>query len=231
MGCTPEQSSCNSDESPVHSVTLSSFKLSKYEITNAQYAEFMNAVGAIGGSLGGVLYISTNTSEIDYIGGVSVPEVGRENYPVSSVYWAGAEAYCTWAGGRLPTEAEWEYAARGGNQSQGYIYSGSNNINDVAWYSSNSGSDTHLVGTKNPNELGLYDMSGNVQEFCNDFYDSGYYSISPSNNPQGPASGSSRVTRGGSRYVGSSNQRVSYRDDRCNPCSASSLGFRCAKDF
>lgn len=89
---------------------------------------------------------------------------------------------------RLPTKAEWEFAARGGNSSQGYKYSGSNNIDDVVWYESNSNSNTHEVGTKAPNELGLYDMSGNVFEWCQDWYDRNYYSSSPSKNPKGPSS-------------------------------------------
>jgi formylglycine-generating enzyme len=110
---------------------------------------------------------------------------------------------CNWSasGYRLPTEAEWEYAARGGNKSKGYEYSGSNDVGVVAWYNSNSDSKTHLVGQKLSNELGIYDMSGNIWEWCWDWYDKDYYSVSIYNNPYGAVAESTRVLRGGSwRY-------------------------------
>ncbi len=234
MGCTDEQFNCYSDESPVHSVTLSSFQLSKYEITNFQYAEFLNAIGAeSNGYYNGQEYmeIASSYCKIDYVGGSFVAESGRENHPVVEVNWYGAKAYCVWAGGRLPTEAEWEYAARGGNQSNGYIYSGGDDMDAVGWYNNNSGSDTHNVGEKAANELGFFDMSGNVWEWCNDWYDSSYYSLSPVNNPQGPENGSVRVVRGGSWGFNANGSRVASRYCDIPDFTLNGFGFRCAKDF
>ena len=112
---------------------------------------------------------------------------------------------------RLPTEAQWEFAARGGNKSKGYKYAGSSNIDEVAWYEKNGNHETHPVGTKVPNELGLYDMSGNVEEWCNDWYDENYYKESPQNNPQGPSTGKSRVFRGNCYHDRVEIFRISYR--------------------
>ena len=127
---------------------------------------------------------------------------------------------------RLPTEAEWEFAAKGGTKSQGYTYSGSNTIGNVAWYYSNSSSKTHPVATKQANELGIYDMSGNVYEWCQDLY--GSYNSSAQTNPTGPTSGSTRVNRGGSWYDDAGNCHTANRY-RITPASTLSfLGFRLA---
>jgi formylglycine-generating enzyme required for sulfatase activity len=238
MGCTSEQYSCNDDEFPVHTVTLNSFKISKYEITNAQYVEFLNDINCNSNGnynddeFGFVVYIDMDDidCQVDYSGGQFVVENGKENYPVIEVSWYGANAFAQWVGGRLPTEAEWEFAARGGNQSQGYIYSGSDNLGEVGWYSDNSGGNTHPVGTKQPNELGLYDMSGNVCEWCSDWYDSGYYNNSPQHNPQGPSSGSVRVFRGGSWGNFARRCREANRYSFSPGYSVSSLGFRLSRD-
>ncbi len=180
----------HSYEQPIHSVTLSTFKIAKYEITQKLWLAVMG----------------TNPSYF----------TGDLNRPVEKVSWNMVQQFITKLNQitgknyRLPTEAEWEFAARGGNQSQGYIYAGSNDIEAVAWYYYDSGNTTHTVGTKSPNELGIYDMSGNVCEWCNDWY--GDYSAGDTTNPQGSSSGTYRVLRGGSWDYYSINCRSAVRN-------------------
>ena len=204
MGATSEQGSdAESDESPTHSVTLSSFMIGKYEVTQALWKAVMG-------------------SNPSYFSG--------DDLPVEEVSWEACQTFIKKLNGltgknfRLPTEAEWEYAARGGNRSQGYKYSGSDNIDDVAWYTSNSSSKTHAVGTKQPNELGLYDMSGNVWEWCSDWY--GDYSSSSQTNPTGATSGSNRVIRGGGWSYYACCCRVSFRDCYTPGNTGYNLGLR-----
>ena len=138
-----------------------------------------------------------------------------DNLPVENVSWNDCQVFIqklnqlTGKQFRLPTEAEWEYAARGGRKSRGYKYAGSNDIGSVAWYWDNSGNGTHPVATKQANELGVYDMSGNVWEWCSDWY--GDYQSSSQSDPQGPSSGFCRVIRGGSCYINARDCRVSIR--------------------
>ena len=154
--------------------------------------------------------------------------------PVENVSWDDCQEFIrklnqfTGKNFRLPTEAEWEYAARGGNQSRGYTYSGSNDIDVLAWYGSNSSSKTHEVATKAPNELGIYDMSGNVYEWCQDWYSSSYYSNSQQNNPTGPSSGSYRVNRGGSWINLAANCRTANRNYNPPSYSNGRIGLRLA---
>ncbi|MGM9868694.1 MAG: SUMF1/EgtB/PvdO family nonheme iron enzyme [Sodaliphilus sp.] len=190
MGATEEQGTdASTDENPAHKVTLSSYLIGKTEVTQELWQAVMDS----------------NPSNFS-----------GTNLPVEMVSWEDCKEFIrklnslTGKNFRLPTEAEWEYAARGGNKSQGYKYSGSNTIDDVAWYVSNSDSKTHPVGTKAPNELGIYDMSGNVHEWCSDWY--GSYSNSDQTNPTGPQSGSHRVLRGGCWYHNGWCCRISYRN-------------------
>lgn len=191
MGATSEQgSSYDSDEKPVHSVTLSDYYIGETEVTQ----ELWQAVMGNNPS-----YFSGNNPQ----------------RPVENVSWNDCQDFIkklnqlTGKTFRLPTEAEWEYAARGGKKSKGYKYSGSNNIGDVAWYDGNSSDRTYNVKTKLANELGIYDMSGNVYEWCQDWY--GDYSSSSQTNPAGPSSGSYRVLRGGGWYSNAARCRVSFR--------------------
>ncbi len=152
------------------------------------------------------------------------------DYPMYYVNWEEAQEFCkklsqlTGKTYVLPTEAQWEYAARGGVKSRGYKYSGSNTIGNVAWYSDNNSRSTHPVATKQPNELGLYDMSGNVWEWCSDWKD--YYSSESQSNPTGPSTGVYRVLRGGSWINDAGNCRVSSRYDNYPSRRGINFGFR-----
>ena len=177
MGATSEQGSdAWDDEKPVHSVTLSEYYIGKTEVTQALWKAVMGS----------------NPSSFK-----------GDNLPVECVSWNDCQEFIrklnslTGQKFRLPTEAEWEFACRGGNNSRGYKYSGSNYIDNVAWYDGNSGKKTHPVGTKLPNELGIYDMTGNVWEWCSDWYGR-KYSSGAQTNPKGPYDGSYRVDRGSS---------------------------------
>ena len=203
MGATSEQGGdAESDEKPVHSVTLSGYYIGKTEVTQALWKAVMG----------------NNPSRFK-----------GDNLPVEWVSWNDCQEFIrklnalTGQHFRLPTEAEWEFACRGGNNSRGYKYSGSNYIDNVAWYSDNSGGNTHPVATRSPNELGIYDMSGNVWEWCADWY--GDYSSGAQTNPKGPYGGSYRVYRGGSwgDFVGNCYRYYYYPTIRGN-C----LGLRLA---
>ena len=204
MGATSEQGSdADNDEKPVHNVTLSDYYIGETEVTQELWEVVMGS----------------NPSNFK----------GNKK-PVEQVSWNDCQEFIkklnqlTGKNFRLPTEAEWEYAARGGNKSKGYKYSGSNTIGNVAWYYDNSSSRTHDVKTKQANELGIYDMSGNVWEWCQDGY--GSYSSSSQTNPTGPSSGSYRVSRGGSWGSHAKNCRVSLRYYGIPGSSGISLGLR-----
>ena len=211
MGCTAEQGNdCFDNEKPAHRVTVSDYYIGKYEVTQAQWTAVMG----------------NNPSHIK-----------GDNLPVDLVSWDDVKEFIfklnnmTGKQYRLPTEAEWEYAARGGNKSQGYKYSGNNNADYVAWFSGNSGMGKrgrtiHAVGTKSPNELDIYDMSGNVHEWCSDWY--GNYSSNTQPDPKDDSTGSYRVLRGGSWYYDARYARVSYRYYYAPGSWSNDVGFRLA---
>ena len=204
MGATAEMKDPWDNEKPTHRVTLTNdYYIGKYEVTQALWQAVMG----------------NNPS---YFKG--------DNLPVEKVSWDDCQEFIsklnrlTGKTFRLPTEAEWEYAARGGKKSRGYQYSGSSNISDVAWYEDNSGSKTHAVGSKQANELGIYDMTGNVWEWCHDWY--GKYSSSSQTNPTGATSGSIRVNRGGSWGSSAGLCRSSFRNYNSPDSRSVNLGLR-----
>ena len=204
MGATPEMENSEYNEKPTHQVTLTKdYYIGKYEVSQALWKAVMGK----------------NPS---YFKG--------DNLPVEEVSWDDCQEFISKLNRitdkkfRLPTEAEWEYAARGGKRSRGYQYSGSSNLSNVAWCRDNSGSKTHAVGTKQGNELGIYDMSGNVFEWCQDWFSS--YSSSSQVNPTGANSGSYRVSRGGCWFNTAGDCRSSFRGNCASDYRCDLLGLR-----
>lgn len=199
-----------SNEKPTHTVTVSGFSMGKYEVTVAEYKAFCTAAGR-------------TMPDAEYW-------VWNDKYPIVNVNFNDANAYCNWLSQttgqnyRLPTEAEWEYAARGGNKSSGYIFSGDNDLEKVGWSGDNSGASTQAVGRKNPNELGLYDMSGNIYEWCIDWF--GDYTATAQTNPSGANSNAARVLRGGSWLSIAPDCRVANRYGGRPEFRGDNIGFR-----
>ncbi|MCX6269867.1 MAG: SUMF1/EgtB/PvdO family nonheme iron enzyme [Bacteroidetes bacterium] len=221
-----------------HEIIISPFYMGKYEITFEEYDAYC---------------LATKKKLLND------GNHGRGKMPIFNVNWEDAIAYCNWLskkeglkpcytidkkegkgkwkvscdfskdGYRLPTEAEWEYAARGGNKSKGFTYAGSRDSSLVAWYSLNSGGKSHPVGQKQPNELGIYDMSGNLWEWCWDFYEGDYYRTSPSDNPKGPETGVVHTLRGGSWYNTAIYLTTILRNLAKPDASNSTYGFRVVK--
>ncbi len=208
MGCSPGDTECGGDEKPPHQVSITKgFWLGQTEVTVGAYKRF---TGATGRHMPDAPTFNSSWA--------------NDSMPILNVTWNDAHDYCTWAGGRVPSEAEWEYAARAGSTEARY-----GSLDEVAWYSANSGSQTHPVGEKRVNGFGLFDMLGNVWEWVNDWCDQNYYQSSPSQDPTGPTSGTLRVLRGGSWVVYPRFVRVSFRTG-FDPAYRFDVGLRCARE-
>lgn len=215
MGCTSEQSDCYDDEENVRRITLDGYWIGMCEVTQSQWEKVVGT---------SIYQQKTKADESSTYG------VGPD-YPMYYVSRDEAMEFCRLLSNKtgktytLPTEAQWEYAARGGNKADGTKYAGSNMVDAVAWYRDNSGNSTHPVGTKRGNSLGIYDMSGNVYEWCKDWHSSSYTSYD-TNNPVGPSSGSERVIRGGGLSDSARGCRVSFRNGFASSVRYRDLGFR-----
>ncbi|UCH64636.1 MAG: formylglycine-generating enzyme family protein, partial [Ignavibacterium sp.] len=196
------------NEKPVHQVFIDDFYIDKYEVTVKAYSEFCDSTGR----------------EMPV-----QPAYHTDEYPVANISWEDASAYADWKGKRLPTEAEWEYAALGGTISSNH-YSGNSFLDYVGWYSGNSNIVVHPIGKLDPNEFGIYDMSGNVWEWCADWYSLSYYRSGDGISPTGPAGGSEKVLRGGSFEDEEYFCRVKYRNKSFPNRKFENYGFRCVQD-
>ncbi len=220
------------DDLPVHKVKLSDFYIGKYEVTNAQFVQFLNKKGNqyedhsywinTDGKWRG-LKCRIYKNENDFF-----VEKGYENYPVNFVSWYGSNAYCKWKGGRLPTEAEWEYVARGGVETRHALslQPRGNIVDEYAWYSSNSDNKINEVGSKKPNALRIYDMQGSLWEWCSDWYDAKFYAESKRKNPQNLDKADYKVLRGGSWANNKEMLRLTNRNALNPNVNKINLGFR-----
>lgn len=226
----------DTDERPAKRIKINSFYMGKYEVSNKEFAEFLNAKGnqfekhARWINLNGA-WEDLNCRIYENKGKFYV-EPGYENYPVNYVNWYGANAYCKWKGGRLPTEAEWEYAAKGGkfksNKSLKLILQ---NMENYAWFNANSNKKWHKSGLKQPNALGLYDIYGNLWEWCSDYYSERYYKSRPKQNPKGVENGDYKIIRGASWTDNKKTLHYSNRN-AINPTNNKiNVGFRIVFDY
>ena len=210
LGCSPGDSECSGDEKPQHRVKLTKgFWIGQTAVTVGAWKRY-RATG-------------TDALPTEGYGGKNCSGAGDESMPAVMMIWYQAKSYCDWASMRLPTEAEWEYAARAGNTAARY-----GNLDSIAWYSASSGGALHEVGLKEPNAWKLYDMLGNVYAWMADFYDAGYYAESEIDDPSGPPSGRSRVARGGSWDLRRQFIRLSFRNGFEPGNSNKTFGCRCA---
>jgi formylglycine-generating enzyme required for sulfatase activity len=248
MGCSKGDKECVKDENPAHKVTVSDFYIGKYEVTQKLWVLVMGSNPLIPIDNAVKLMLESITDELDHNKSETkdfkemlkasfeekikpgLPKSIGDALPMIIVSYSDVQTFIqklnsiTGKKYRLPTEAEWEYAARGGVNNKRYLYSGSKKVSDVAWYKDNSNGKTNPVGTKAPNEFGIYDMSGNVGEWVGDWY--GDYGSDAQTNPTGPSTGSLRVNRGGSWYSEGKFCRVSTRGGGKPSLRSNDLGFR-----
>jgi len=227
MGCLQEDSACENDEKPAHQVTVNSFWMDRTEVTNADYQKCVSAKACSGIDETSCMKFEGSTYKR---GGSLDQRFIAVNLPVVCVSWEQARQYCQWAGKRLPTEAEWEYAARAGTTTKYGCGDDPSCLNATSWFAGNSENITHAVAQKQPNDWGLYDMLGNAWEWTADWYSADYYSFSPSDNPKGHLSGSSRALRGGSWIRNFNDLRISNRGLNSPSEGFNGIGFRCARD-
>lgn len=232
----------DTDEMPMTKIYVNGFYISKYEVTNKQYCDFLNKANYMRDSIDKYININGNWLKLNckiYNDNEKFKvESGFENFPVNYVSWFGANAYCDYYGYRLPTEAEWEYTAKGGKNTFLKIlfknynkFSGSDEPYSVAWYKENSERKIHEVGTKLPNKANIFDMSGNLDEWCNDWYLSGYYSDIKKVDPAGPEKADFKVYRGGSWYNSEKMIRITNRRAANPKSNKATIGFRVVKDI
>ncbi len=244
------------DKAPAHKVKVRSFDIGQHEVTVAQYKKFVAATGKKMPPKPDAEWLDSHEDTKKFYPTISNPFWGwKAQFPMHHVSWYDAIAYCNWLsaknglakvytknadggwdtdltkkGYRLPTEAEWEFAARGGNKSKGTDFSGSSNASSVAWYDETTKlSGPKKVKTKAPNELGIYDMSGNVWEWCSDYYNANYYKSSPADNPFNSSSSPSRVLRGGGWHYKAHYAQVTSRDGPYPHHANYNTGFRLAR--
>jgi formylglycine-generating enzyme required for sulfatase activity len=209
MGCSADDEQCFNDEKPAHQVTISQgFWIGQTEVTVRAYEKFAGVEGGSNKTASGDIPAGNTTAE--------------QLMPAVNITWDEATRFCTWAGGRLPTEAQWEYAARAGSSTARY-----NDVDEIAWYDKNSNNTVHQAAQKRANALGLFDMLGNAWEWVSDFYDGQYYSKSPSSDPAGPDAGHLHGLRGGSWLSNSKLVRVSDRGRSTAELRFNYFGLRC----
>ncbi len=238
-----EKSAYPNDEKPPHRVYLDDFYIDTHEVTNEEFAIFLNSVRPHEAERKKWIVLRSDLrteerknwwpAEIVYENGAYRPVRGFERHPVNSVSWYGADIYCKWLGKRLPTEAEWEKAARGGLKGRIYpwgdAYPTTGIVYNRVWKDNALPVPTEPAGNYHPNGYGLWDMAGNVAEWVSDWYDPGYYKRSPKENPKGPESGTMKVIRGGSWAGDAGSMKVSARSYENPESLPSGVGFRCVR--